>query len=67
MTRIMIQSDTPQAQAFIDFARTLPFVKVDEKPKRTLKQAAKEYDAVYSVEDFGNELRRGVSEHFRNA
>ena len=62
---MIVEENNPQAKQFVKFARTLPFITVKEH-----KQEAKSVwdtaiaEGAVTVEEFTNELRRQIDEHF---
>jgi hypothetical protein len=69
MTTLLIDSNSLQAQSFIDFAKTLPFVKSieasSEQSSRNIYQAASECNAI-TVDAFFCELDNRIKNHFHN-
>ena len=66
-TVLEIEMDTPQAQQFVAFARTLPFATIlIEARKKSFEEAAAECGAV-TVDAFFDELKNRVKERYRNA
>jgi len=60
-----IDMNTPQAQQFFEFARTLPYATVKETKKKSFKEACKECNAV-SLDTFIDELKSIVSDAFES-
>jgi len=58
----IIVEDNLLSQSFVDFARTLPYVRVEETmpKKRTLAEAAAECGGVCSVDEFFDELNERI-------
>ena len=62
-----IDLNTPQAQQFIEFARTLPYTTiVKETKKKSFEEACKECNAV-PLDTFIDELKTSVKEYFEYA
>ena len=55
MATVIIEENTQTAKTFLDYIRTLPFVKVLEPTKKSFEEVATGCDAV-SVDTFFNEL-----------
>jgi len=55
MTTVIIEENTHTAKMFLEYTRTLPFVKVIETKKKSFEEAAAECNAV-PVDAFFNEL-----------
>jgi hypothetical protein len=60
MTTLIISEDSPEARHFLEYAKTLPFVK-EEKEKKSFEQASVECNAI-SLEEFGNRLHGRIDE-----
>jgi hypothetical protein len=69
MQTLIVDSSTVQAQNFINFAKTLSFVKLDiapmEQPKRDIYQAVAESNAT-TVDVFFHELDNRIKKRFGN-
>ena len=69
METLIIENNSTQAQNFINFAQTLPFVKIistsAELPKKSLQQAVAESSAT-TVDVFFDELENRIKKHPRN-
>ena len=69
METLIIDNSTVQAQKFINFARTLPFVECApmqiETPKKSIYQAIEESNAT-TVDVFFDELDSRIKKRFRN-
>ncbi len=65
MAIITVRGNSAEARQFLEFARTLPYVNVEEEtlvlPKRSWAEASKN---CITHEEFITELRRQVDEHF---
>ena len=59
MTMVIIEEDSFQAEQFIRFTRTLPFVKVVETRKKSYEEACAECGAV-TVDAFFDELNARI-------
>jgi len=59
--------DNNFSQSFVDFARTLPYVTVDEPMprKRTMAEAVAECGG-HTVDEFTNELKRQLNAYYEN-
>jgi len=66
ITVVEINTKTPQAKQFVKFARTLPFATVMESKKKSFNEAVAQCDG-RPANEFFDELRRQVKEHFNNA
>jgi hypothetical protein len=69
MTTIIVDNNSEQAQSFIEFARTLPFVKSIEtspvKPSADIDMAAAECNAT-TLDAFFDELDNRIKKRFSN-
>ena len=65
MTTIIIESNNVQARHFIEYARKLPFTKVLETEKKSFAEAVIECNG-RPADEFFDELRNQVKEHFNN-
>jgi len=63
---VEIDMKTTQAKQFIKFASTLPFATILTTGKKSFKEAVAECDG-RPANEFFDELRRQVKEHFDNA
>ncbi len=59
MIRLIIEDNDPQARHFVEFARTLPFVKFEEEKKHTFREAVAECNGI-PVDEFFDELDRRI-------
>ena len=66
MTNIIVE-DHVLSQSFVDFARTLPYVRVEETvpKKRTMAEAVAECGG-HTVDEFTNELKRQLNAYYEN-
>ena len=68
-TNIRITDNSVGAQSFLEFARNLPFLEIEEEPtprKRTFEEAVAECNG-RPASEFFDELRRQIKNHFKNA
>jgi len=63
----IIVEDNVLSQSFVDFARTLPYVRVEETipRRRTMAQAVAECGG-HTVDEFTQELKRQLNEYYEN-
>ncbi len=66
MKTFIIEENSPQAQGFIEYVRTLPFVRMVEEKKKSFEEACVECNAV-PLETFIDELRTRVKQHYADA
>ena len=65
MTTMIVEENSTQARIFVEYARTLPFVKIREnKTKNTWNEAIAE--GAVSVDEFFDEVRRQIKNHYSN-
>jgi hypothetical protein len=69
MQTLIVDSSTVQAQNFINFAKTLSFVKIDvaplEQPKKNIYEAVAESNAT-TVDAFFDEVDNRIKKRFGN-
>ena len=69
MTNIRIVENNASSQRFIEYARNLPFTKIEEEPKSqkmTFEEAVAECNGI-SVDDFFDKLDERIKKHFKHA
>jgi hypothetical protein len=62
-TTVKIDMSNPLALPLVNYLEKLPFASVEKKGDKTFEQACAECGAV-SVDEFIDELRRQVNEHY---
>jgi len=63
MTTVIIEDSSIQAERFVEFVSTLPFVKIEGAKKKSFEEAVAECNGI-SVRDFTDKLRLQIDEHF---
>jgi hypothetical protein len=66
MTTIIIEESSLQAKQLLEYIKTLPFVTVVDKEKKSFREAAEECNAV-PVDTFFDELDNRIKKHFHHA
>jgi len=67
MITMIIKENSAQARVFVEYARTLPFVKISEdkeKNKNAWNEAIAE--GAVSIDEFFVEVRQQIKKHYNN-
>jgi hypothetical protein len=66
MTIVIIEDDSIQAEKFVEYARTLPFVKIEKRKANKFKEAVADCNGI-TVDSFFDELDSHIEKWTENA